>query len=339
MAGTLGRGILQYLEALQEVNCCTGSAAIHKAYPRLLPSRRSINRWFRRHPDLAISPMFVIECLGLLHVHLFLDSPSEELLEFPYAVSGLWLRDLRRRTLYLHCVIPREHQAAVAEWVRHQHHTATVIPSESGWQTLQLTKEANHLQTKPLLQLDARSLLRSAPLIVPVIFESWGKRTNLTQLWGAIVERNGDRVRTYLPRQRVHHVNGKSHVKQALATLERAGLFRQHAIGFGPLQSGHAELMLVLDHEEAEALLQECQVLIVAVERFGCSGQDILHIVGRWELLDHPRLISRSGVFLVDKNMSSSLRVRFAYEELFNVQTRDWQLPAAMLPWLEAEHG
>jgi hypothetical protein len=322
----MDEGLQSYLQSLQYVECCTGLRDAHRLYRQVLPSERTVLRWFARYPDLVVFPSFALDALGLVHLHLFVNDASEEWLRFPYAVEVLWLTpDLAQRVLYVHCIVPAEHKTAILSWVRgFPRRTGSVRSyfSSCGRQVAHFTRDSVARSDSAWRSTDAPALLSRVPLIVPTIFESWDRRSTLPQVWRRIHERLGTSARDYLPRTRVCRVNGKAHVKQSLAVLQEQGLFLQYLVRHRELWRTHVELLVLAKTSLRDELERNGAVLI---EEYTAGDSALLRVVGPWSVLDTLMQHNIRAGWLLHKQLTASTpHAQPRYDLFFSPRTGQW---------------
>jgi len=303
------------------------------------PDARTLYRW-QRSLQLLYYPNISFNALGLDHLHLFIDDPAPCWDRFPYAVAAEWVtRTPGRRTLYLHCLVPRVHARDVQtliDLVPTSYSRVTSVTTSDSWQAM---RDASSVTTDAVpaayLSGTARSVwdvVERVPLLIPVIFETVGYRRSLAVVWQAIYQRLGSRVWEYLPRG-VHRLptNGKTYVKDAYALLNHAALFRQNVIRTTPFAAGASMYLYV----EGAAIAD-----IVSAFATRASLLDVHPITTHAALLritTTPEmmkcLFSATSALppirechFIDE-LSPAPAVRFAYELLFDPRTAEWRFP------------
>jgi len=282
---------------------------------------RTLRRWHRELGEqLIIFPSFALAALGLAHLHVFVENADPAFLQFPYAVEHAWVTEnFRDRSLYLHCIVPTKHQHDVQNVLTELANGPVVVGhTRDARQTLTFLQQEPPAQGRaPRSQED---LLRSFPLVVPVIFEGWNRRRSMPGLWTDIRERLGQQVREYVP-TRVHFANGKRHVKDAYETLTRAGLFQQQLIRYAPLATDGIEVIMLLTEP---AVVRTLQPHTRSIEYYE-GDPALLRLVGSTALLD--ALLSlppgAGTVYLAQKQRAT--HVRFCYEDLFDPRRGTWR--------------
>ena len=301
---------------------------------QVAPSRseRSVYRWQRSLGDaLLVVPSIAVEHLGLSHLHVFVHGPGSEWLRLPYAIEAAWVTpDLSKEVLYLRCLIPTAHEtrviASLKELACQSYHAVT---SGSGWQQFLLSDDEPlelPIPDKPA----ANDLLVRCPFVVPAMMESWQYPNSLPILWERIHQRLGTTLRSFLPRTRIHYVNGKGHVNAAFQSLRHEGLIRQHVIRYHPLLAASIEVFVLLniDRGRLAVFLQELRSCLHAVESYPTSDGYFCRLLGPHKLLD--AIITRSPipasrVFFHTKRYPTPL-VRFSYEKVFDPVTGSWRV-------------
>ncbi len=327
-------GLLSYLTAVQEADACSGLSGFCRSR-RGVPHERTIYRWHHRlGSSLVVTPVFAVESLGLSHVHAFLTGPSSAWEEFPYVVEYAWVTpDCTTRVLYLHCVVPCAHEAVVLGMLGaiSRRGGVEVVRSGTGWERLLPCPG----WTVPSMGRGragvAVRLLREVPLVVPAIFEGWGVTLSLDKTWRRIKDRLGSSVRSYVPRGRCYVTNGKRHVRNAYAALSEEGLFVQYAVHYRPRPTDDVEAFVRCESKRAAAFVAgvraECSMLAVHPGAEEC----LFHVAGSARLLD---VLMNAGIrrlYWVNRRATDAcgVRVRFAYERLFDPKHGEWLLPEA----------
>ena len=303
--------LLAHLSRVQRAS----HADIRTALP-LLPHERTVARWYRELGDqLVIFPTFTLAPLGLGHMHVFLPDADPAWLRFPYAVDHAWLtQDFSHRCLYLHCVVPLAHRDDVVQFVHDfGGERPVVISSGEGVQDLPL------LGAPPTVAAAPRSteVLHTFPLVVPVIFEGWNRRTSLPQLWRRVDERLGSHLREYCPRRRRELT---SPVTAAYARLTAEGLFRQHAIRYTAFVKDTVEVLAVLADP---ALVDALRLHAVSIEEYEGSPH-VVRLVGTNGLLEAFLSLPAGAVQVYFVQKHDCPCVRFCYEFLFLPKTGSW---------------
>ena len=330
----------EYIAAVHAAPEFVGVTDFHRRFAGYLGHERTLARRRQQvRSSLRVFPSFTVEALGLSHLHVVVVGADQRWLRFPYAVECAWTtRDFVQRTLYLHCLVPTEHAGKV-EALLHDLQRAgwgqvsLILRSESGWQHFSRCGHNPLLQPVGMVPAE-ESVLRQHPLAVAVIAEAWNREATLPSLWRRIEQRLGRRVQEFLPRKRVHHTNGKEHIRAACVGLARAGLFRQQLVRFTPEESVGVEI-LVLDGNLSDhmvELLDELHRLARVTETYaGHDGVVVDRLLGSGAVLN--AILRTTGtlgksvaIFLVEKR-SASDDVRFAYELLFNPRSGTWEFP------------
>lgn len=325
------------LHALQDTNCCEGFEALanHSRYR----NRRTLYRWRRSFGTaLRIVPSFSLERLGLEHLHLVITKPRRQWWRFPYAVEQSWLTaDFAESALYLHCLVPRTHKGLLQSLLREcqtngwcAHVTASW--SGSGWQEITNASNGNPPLDVPLA--DNAPVMRACPLIVPVFCESWNNPQSCAAIWTAVSSRIGGRLRDYLPRGRIYHVNGRMHVRHAFDVLNKEGLFRQYLVRYEGWQRDSIEVFVFL-RTPGDWLAELCEALrpeTIALETYHGDTTAVLRIVGHEGLLRQllrlqEELRSHHASVHLRTMQEAKERVRFCYELVFDPKSAEWVFP------------
>jgi len=281
-----------------------------------LPHERTLSRWYRELGDrLVIFPTFALAPLGLGDVHVFLATADESWLRFPYAVDHAWVtQDFTCRVLYLHCIVPLAHQDVVVQFLRDFVADATVVRTSEGVQDLPVLGTS----TPMLLAAPSHSdVLHECPLVIPVIFEGWNRRTSLPQLWKSVDTRLGSQLREYAPRR---HRQPISPVTAAYATLTEAGLFRQHTIHYAALSDDAVEVLAVLTNV---ALLEPLRSYARTIEEY-VGTSVVVRLVGTSRLMEALLALPAGTARLYFVHKHDQHHVRFCYEMLFVPKTGTW---------------
>ena len=222
---------------------------------------------------------------------------------------------------FVHAIVPDEHRQAVQAIVKRDS-GARLWWGRSGW-------EHYPFADQPLLPTRweascATSVLHDEPLVVPVIFEHWGRRHSLASLWNAIAHRLGKTLTHYVGR---HHytTNGITHVADSYRTLTNAGLFRQQIVRYQPHH--HSALNIIVIARWDEPTLHDFLTTAAAHASLVCThpldDAWLVHLIGKTPLVHtvihaHPDHV----YFLHDPTTE-----RWRYEELFDPITKTWILP------------
>ena len=307
-------GFREYLVALSRSPTCMGLDEFCRVHRGLVPHERTILRWHRQLGNsFVVYPSFLVEALGLAHLFLFVRSPGLSWRAFPYAVEATWVSpDCTTRVLFLHAVVPIVHRERVAASLRGLG-SCVVVWGSSGWEHLSWCGGAVFPTTwaVPL----ARSELCDCPLVVPVVFESWGRRASLQSLWDSIHRRVGDRVREYVGR-RCYATNGKLHVRHALHLLSERGVFRQYVVRYRPLLDETLRLLVLTSWDERtlQSFAQRIQNDAVSIATYPTASGWLLVLAGRPGLLERVMDARPDCVYFVRDEET----VRFRYEDLFD---------------------
>ena len=282
----------------------------------VLPHERTVSRWYRELGDqLVIFPTFALAPLGLGHLHVVLHEADDAWLRFPYAVDHAWLtQDFHHRCLYLHCIVPLVHREAVVQFLHDfgGEHPVLISTSE-GVQDLPLLGAAPVVAAAP----PSTEVLRTFPLVVPVIFEGWNRRTSLPALWRRVDERLGSQLREYVPRR---HRETTSPVTTAYARLTEEGLFRQHTIRYSAFVRDAVEVLAIVIDPTILAVLRSH---VVSMEEYAGSPL-VVRVVGTSSLLAALLSLPAGAVQLYFVHKRDCIGVRFCYEHLFAPKSGSW---------------
>lgn len=333
---------------------------------------RTIYRWQKTLGRALVYYPEVAFCrFGLAHVHLFVEEASPVLLHFPFAVENAWvLRRLGERLLYLHCMVPVGDQEAFFALMEELQRYGvcgrfSVVHTQDGWQGMhalaQSFDRAGRVQG-PFAEALCWSALGGAqgcgmdalteefPLVIPVVFEHYGERVSLQQVWLRMYARLHLGVWKYLPRkQRKWPVNGKTYVKRALAVLSERGLFRQNWVWYTPVLEHTLEVFLVVKQpfaaltefvrrvEQAAPIVQAYPGETTLLRCVGDTGllYALVALVPE-EMADHVEL------YVLDRDYTArhAEHARLAYELLFDVEQKAWVFPKEkILQCLGVTHG
>lgn len=329
--------LLRFLAALHESREAAGIEA--RRYSDLSDTR-TIYRWQHElGDDLLYYPAVTFSRLGLDVLHLFIVDASDAWLRFPYAMRAEWLiARPGEPVLYLQCLVPRIHRDDLALVLDDVRGTAcrdiTIITSTDGWQVAQFTHAPARAPPPPREELVWDAVER-LPLLIPVIFEMVEQRRSLPATWEAIYGRLGNGVWAYLPRfARRLPTNGKRYVKDALALLNNADLFRQNVIRYAPVERISTPMFLRIEgplDAIIHALAEHATTLDLypishdaALVRASITHAQLHHVLTT--LRESPRI---TDWYFVDRPRSEHLtdHPRFAYEILFDPTTTEWRFP------------
>lgn len=343
MTYSFKRDLLHFIYAL---HCSTSYSSItefHALNKENLPELRTIYRWQKEMVGkLEYYPSISFDALGLKHVHLFIKNPSPDMLQLPFAVEMHWLvHDIGERVLYIHGLVPSENVNALRQLLPSD---AFILITTDGRQFMQPLQQAldhqgrliafpcqgEHSQLSTVETKNRMQDLGRYPLIIPVIFENYGKRKSLEELWKSIRTRLGDAVWQYIPNgNRKLLTNGKAYVKRAFAVISELGLFQQVRICYAAFLDEALEVLLVMDSPDLNSVLQSVQQHCLVAEAYpGTEGKHLLRLIGNHHLiyaLMGLSLSSGSSWYFLDKN--SKIECRFRYEELFDVKSLMWHFP------------
>ena len=319
--------ILSYLTAVQR----STSIGVHRFFRRnknTTRSARTVYRWQQELGDkLLVIPSVATERLGLSHLHVFVRAAGQEWLSVPYAVEASWLTNFHEQILYLHCIIPTEHERAIRAQISRLPCTSfELCTSGSGWQ--QFLLDQHDPLTLPIPERQEHSdVLQKTPFVVPALMESWRYPNSLPVMWQRISTTLGNSVRSFLPRTRLHPVNGKTHITATFRALEAQGLVRQQIIRYHPLLAASIEVFLTLKlgREELATFLDGVRSSLHAFECYPTTDGYFCRLLGPHRLLD---VLTDPLPFPADMILFHTKRspgVRFAYEQLFDPRSGAWR--------------
>lgn len=324
--------LLRFLAALHDAREAGGIEARHID----VSDTRTIYRWQHElGDDLVYYPSVTFGRLGLECMHLFIADADDAWIDFPYAIRAEWLVvQPGEPLLYLQCLVPRVHRdqvALVLDDMRGACGDITMITSADGWQVAQFTGAPVRAPppTRNELVWDAVERL---PLLIPVIFEMTEHRRSLPAAWEAIYERLGNGVWAYLPRfARRLPTNGKTYVKDALAILNKADLFRQNVIRYTPLERTSTSMFLRVEGS-FDAIIGGLAAHTASIDLYPLSQNAALV---RANITRLPYVLSTlhesriTAWYFVDRPRTDGMtaRPRFAYEILFDPITTEWRFP------------
>lgn len=334
MVAAFHPNVMRFLAALHRMDHTAGIEELLAA-DHSLPNARTVYRWHDElGPGLTYYPSVTFDALGLVHLHLLIEEPAAQWDRFAYSVRASWLvRQPGSRLLYLHCLVPRCHEADVRQLLddlSHLYAQITIITSTDGWQMIEgeSTAPAHHPG-------DLWDVVERYPLIVPVVMESIEHRRSLPELWSAISDRLGTRVWEYLPRfaRRMPH-NGKAHVRDVFRLVNDSLLFRQHVIRYAAYDELTLEVVFRCraTREQLRALAgPEAPV----VEFFPGDDEHVVRVRGtlRWlsQMFSARDELHVEDLWFSDHrtNTCEPLDVRFAHELLFDPASCQWLFPRA----------
>lgn len=335
------KDLLHFIYALHRSTTFSGITEFHVLNNENLPELRTIYRWQKELADkLEYYPCIDFSALGFKHFHLFIKDPAPEMMQLPFALEMLWLvHDVAERILYIHGLLPEEKLSELQRMIPSQ---AILLFTSDGRQYMHdLALALDHqgrigsgLNSFGPFQVEAScpknklAELARYPLIVPVIFENYGKRLSLEGLWKSIKSRLKETVWQYIPNgNRKLLTNGKAYVKKAFAFMAELGLYRQIRIRYSSLLDEALEVFLVVESSELNSVLQSIQEFCLVAEAYhGLDGKHLLRLIGNHHLiycLMDLALPSGSSWYFLDKRQK--LDCRFKYEALFNIKEMSWQ--------------
>lgn len=293
----------------------------------MIVHERTIYRWHQTLGNRLVTyPSIAVETLGLSHLFVFANDQIEAWTSFPYAVeTALVSADCTTRLLYVHAVVPDDHREAVTSLLRSRC-GCQFVWGNTGWEHLGLCR--GEVLPSRFEAPRSGAALRVCPLVVPVVFEHWGRQHSLQSLWNAIHQRLGDGVASYVGR-RHYTTNGKRHVRQAYRALMQDGAFRQHIVRYQPLTDGALRVLVVASwtEEVLRSFVQRAQAHIALLVLHPTATGWLLRIVGDPHMLDLVMDAQPDGVYFVREETSA----RFRYEELFDPAHRSWVDPSITL--------
>lgn len=325
----LRSGLRQYLSVMSTARSCAGVRELCRSHRDVLPHERTIYRWHTRlGSSLVVYPSFFVEALGLSHLFVFVTRGRSCWEWFPYSVETSWVSpDCKARVLFVHAVVPTRDCARLTRLLR----KADVLFAwgSTGWEQLALAG-CDVPVSRPSWRGGTSRLLRDVPLVVPVVFENWGRRLSLPGVWRAIVDRLGPGVREYVG-GRVYQTNGKQHVREALRALVGEGLFRQYVVRYEPLSSDSLRLLVLVswDRDRVVAFLERVRRDTLLVGVYPTTSGWLLRIDGSPSLLGAIIAARPDRVFFVREEAGPSCRWR--YEILFNPRAGSWLYPQEIL--------
>jgi hypothetical protein len=303
-------------------------------FSRRIGNRRSVYRWMQHLRDhVTYYPRIAFGGLGLVHVHLFISDAGGEWFSYPYAIEHAWTIDRPgHHTLYLHCLIPKEHIDRVP-----QDDGIINITTGDGWQDLAPLEHAldhtgrpvpRHAAASPIPQIPLTSLRQDHPFVLPVACELLRAPASMDELWHAIRARLGEHVWAYFTRHTRHWPhNGRFYVRTAFEHLNRYGLVLQHVVRYKPLHEHTIELFLLTDN--TPGLRDHFAGLCPTMDAYLGTDLYLLRVRGDEALIK--RVIASTGIrrwwFVDHERTINAPPVRFAYEQLFEPRTRTWQVP------------
>jgi hypothetical protein len=319
--------LADYLATVHGARTCLGLTALHRESGNQLPHLRTLYRYHHSFRGrFAYFPIFRLEGLGLVHLHLFVTQPDPRWARLPYAVESQWCtKNLVDPVLYLHCLVPARHKERLEQFLVQlslSRQDLQVVWSGSPWQDLRLGHGDAFSQEFPLPHVPTvavEPLARELLFAIPVLTETWNQQLSLTQLWQRIHARLGDDVRRYLPTRRFYPVNGKRHVKVVLRTLLQMGAFRQYVLRF-PTDCRLLLLAPTYERSLPSALRRTTR----SAELFPTLNRGALwRLAGSHDLFGARSSLAASSIFLVEQHAPPP--VRFCYEWLLDPDKRQWE--------------
>lgn len=326
MVGTSRRALRSFLTRLGTHH----QAEILQGLVKLSARRqRTIYYWLRALGDqVTFYPSITYGALGLVHVHAFIDDPTEAHFHCPYAADAAWVAGRPgARTLYLHCLVPAGHEQRFLERVRHGAACTTIVTGD-GWQDNALDHDGPRSIEQPLPQEVPRApvlLARAFPLVVPVATELLGRRQSLHDIWETLSARLGGRIWSYLPANtRRWPRNGKAYVRQAVQLLNRYGLVRQYVVRFTPLHETTLEVLFVA---RALADVETMRAHTPLLEYFPGNEGVVVRAHGSVDFLKS--VLRSDGVvaWWIINETQTAPKPRVRIETFFDPRTSTWTCP------------
>jgi hypothetical protein len=187
---------------------------------------------------------------------------------------------------------------------------------------------------------EAWHVVERFPFVIPVIFEAMEQRRSIPALWDAIHDRLGEQAWAYLPTGAPRlGPNGKTYVREAFTLLNTALLFRQNVVRYEPLRAVTTTLYLRVAGADLDATVQAFAAHAPTLDAYPISETEVFLRVTCTHAVLQRILSSVSTIpliaesYFVDslRNDREPLRVRFAYEELFDPATSQWRFPTDLL--------
>jgi hypothetical protein len=323
-------GFANYLDVVHHSRHLAGLHGFYDHHAAELPHLSTIYRLHQRvRDDLLIFPMIDLGALGLVHLHLFINDASHDWSSFAYGVESCWLTTIAGPpVLYVHAVVPQRDAETVASSLRSQQ--VIVAVTEDSWQLFNAGLLGARATRDEMLTPPMRSAGPLVPLIVPIAFESFGRRHSLKELWQQITAHVGAQVWEYLPRRRRR--DGIRHVTDALDDARH--LFRQNVIRYAPLLADHVEIFIATTLPEAGMLTEWCHQLRdscpIVEAALGPNGACVLRVTGKAHVIGRLSALQLPGRAYLRDPTRTPTQPRFQYEHLFDPKTCSWQ---------EAPHG
>ena len=361
--------LLGFLEEVHRAKSYAGVSALERS-AGAAHGLRTVFRWHRELGQrLVYFPEVKFSWLGLCHAHVFLEEASALMFRLPYAVEYAWLAPgLGERVLYLHCVVPLEDRESFGYLLKGLQDGGycrgfSICLTGDGVQVFQGLRSsfttAGHLTLAgsfegswTLPEASGRGLeaLAGFPLALPVVFEHYGARLSLNQVWNRVYKRVGQGVWAFFPkRQRKWTVNGKVYVKKALLQLSAEGLFLQNRVVYRPLLQKACEVFLVVkvEREGLEGLAARLSAASVCLQVYpGLNAQAFIRVVGDTDLLyqllelfpEGMRASVKAFVFDRAATWKQQEEVRFCWELLYDRARNAWAYPKEkLLRWMGVE--
>jgi len=359
MVSAFKKNVLNYLSQVHCVPSYQGPADLLKVKKIALPQNRTIYRWHKSLKSvMEFYPSIDLSSFGLVHVHIILSGACDEMLRLPFALEAYWLMPKPgERVLYLHCALPedfkKDFQLLFKDLKKAGFFKGFVhFFSFDGWQVVHELSNCIDGDGRirfPIVEefainkeafgkklMSASGLMKSYPLVVPVIFENFGKRLSLIQSWGLIRQRVGRRVWSYLPKgTRKMPVNGKGYVKRAFKLLCDWSLFRQNIIHYRPLLDHSVEIFMILitnKNDDIYYFIEGFREICPVVEFYpGTQNVSMLRILGDTDLIyalmdRFPEGTQKQvEIFFLDKSKTWGMeKCRLLYEQLFDPKKGVW---------------
>lgn len=325
MVGTIPKKLPAFLQRVHQINRASGLEELAHA-AGVTP--RSTQRWHQAFKDLVYFPNTEYEAFGLVHLHIFLVRPRGAWEDWAYGIHADWVvRQPGEPVLYLHSLVPCEHEAAVRLLLEELHadgwaDAIEIVTTRDPWQCFEQQRATFAYRRS---SHNAWDVIERFPLVLPVVFEMTEQRRTIPEVWNALWDRLGDGVWNFLPDgiDRLPH-NGKCYVREALHLLNESFLVRQHIIRFPSQYQQTIDVLAVIKASLPEVLhfvgsdAPSQEILPIA------EDLHLLRITSTVPLLRRV-LSAESSVrdcWLVD-HQRPRLPVRFAYELLFSPATTE----------------
>lgn len=248
--------------------------------------------------DLLFAPNIALAAFGLVHAHLFITDRAEEWLRSPYAMERSWTVNAPgHRVLYLHCLLP----------------AAQPLPRVPGLAILtgDVVQELPALADDPPSRPDPLPL-PTDPFLVPVCLAAVTGKPSLQSLWQRVHERLGDRVWSYLPRQKRLRRNGKRYVRRAFRALNEHCLVSQHLVRIPHLERTLLTMLVLAD----ALLLPELRRNAETIEYYPSREGFLVRAVGGVGLLKVVIASDAPWWILEEERTDAAPPVRVRFEDI-----------------------